>query len=82
MKKKFEIHLDALIFIVIIIIVSFGFNIYQKVQYSSLIKDFVEAEWKAQNMETNWNYVKGLLENCRETSASSHNLMEQKTRNE
>lgn len=67
MPKKIELHIDAIAAIVLVFLASFGFNLYQRHQYSSLLKEHVEVQWKAQNMEVNWNYAKGLLEQCRKS---------------
>ena len=76
MTKKIQLHIDALLVIVLIFLVSFGTNLYQRYQYSDLLKDYVEAETKAQDMEVNWNYVKGLLQNCRKNQTQSLSLDE------
>ena len=66
MIKKVELHVDAIAVIVLLFVASFGFNLYQRYQYSDLMKEHVELQWKAQDTEINWKYVKGLLEICRE----------------
>ncbi len=67
MAKKVQLHIDAIAAIVLVFLVSFGFNLYQRHQYSSLLQEHVDVQWKAQNMEVNWNYAKGLLEECRKS---------------
>lgn len=67
MVNKIYLHWDAMIVIVVLFITSFGFNLYQRYQYSDLLKESVEAQTKAQDMEVNWNYVKGLLAQCKKT---------------
>jgi hypothetical protein len=69
--KKFVLHLDALLIIILIFAISFGINLYQRVQYADLLEEYVEAETKAQNMEVNWNYVKGLLGQCQASQNTS-----------
>lgn len=71
MTKKFVLHLDALLIIILIFATSFGINLYQRVQYADLLKDYVEAETKAQDMEINWNYVNGLLGQCQASQNTS-----------
>lgn len=70
MAKRIVLHIDALIVIVLIIVASFGFNLYQRYQYSDLLQEHVDTQWQAQDMEVNWNYAKGLLENCRKSCNS------------
>ena len=67
MAKKVSIHLDAVLGIVLIFIISFGFNLYQRYQFMDLLKEYGEAETKAQDMEVNWKYVKTLLVQCKKT---------------
>ena len=67
MVKKVSIHLDAVITIVLIFLISFGFNLYQRYQFRDLLNEYGEAETKAQDMEVNWKYVKALLAQCKKT---------------
>lgn len=69
MVNKIELHVDAIAVIILLFVTSFGFNLYQRYQYSDLMKEHVELQWKAQDAEINWQYVKGLLEICRQAGA-------------
>ena len=64
MAGKVQLHMDAIAAIVLVLCVSIGFNIYQRFQYSDLLAEHTEVQWRAQDMEVNWNYARGLLENC------------------
>jgi hypothetical protein len=68
--KKVELHVDAIAVIVLVFVASFGFNLYQRYQYSDLMEEHVELQWRAQDTEINWKYVKGLLEICRGSGRS------------
>ena len=51
LKKVYSLHLDALLVLVLIFIISFGFNIYQKMQYSDLLQEFVDEKWKSADLQ-------------------------------
>lgn len=63
--KKATLNLDAIIVLVIVFAVSFGFNLYQRYQYRDLLQAKVDADWHAQNMKSSWIYTKGQLAACR-----------------
>ena len=54
MAKKIAIHTDAVLFLVLILFSSLGFNAYQRQQYSELMTESFDLEWERQNMEVNW----------------------------
>lgn len=62
--KKFALHWDAAAVIALVFVASFGFNLYQRHQYQSLLQELVDTKWEADNMEVNWQYVKAKLERC------------------
>jgi hypothetical protein len=64
MVKKVALHTDALAGIVLVFAASFGFNVYQRFQYESLLQEHTALQWKAQNTEVNWKYVVGKLKKC------------------
>ena len=66
MAKKIGVHADAIVVFVVILLVSLGFNIYQRSQYRTLLKQYTDAKWQAQDMKVNWIYAKGLLKTCRQ----------------
>jgi hypothetical protein len=62
--RKVVLHVDALVAIVVVFAASFGFNLYQRYQYASLLKEHTQLQWKAQDTEFNWKIVKGKLDKC------------------
>ncbi len=62
--KKFYVHWDAVTVIALVLVASFGFNLYQRHQYRTLLQQWVDTQWQADTMEVNWQYVKGKLEKC------------------
>lgn len=69
--KKVELHVDALAVIVLVFAASFGFNLYQRYQYSSLLQEHTQLQWKAQDTEFNWKIAKGRLEKCTAAAKAS-----------
>lgn len=68
--KKFALHWDAAAALALVFVASFGFNLYQRHQYQSLLQELVDARWKADNMEVNWRYVSAKLEQCERPSGA------------
>jgi hypothetical protein len=49
--KKIGLHIDALAVIIIVFIASFGFNLYQRYQYSDLLKEHIALQQRTMGME-------------------------------
>ena len=67
MRKKITLNLDAAIVIILVFIVSFGFNLYQRYQYSQVFQENMDLRWDNQNMKINWDQFKDTktaLEKC------------------
>lgn len=71
MAKKIALHVDALVALALVFVVSFGFNLYQRVQYQSLLTEHVQLQWKAQDAEINWKVASGQLKKCRAAAVKS-----------
>ena len=69
MAKKVTIHLDALVVIVLLFLLSVGANLYLWRENMQLFKANVEVDWRAKDMEASWKYTQGLLKNCQEHQA-------------
>ncbi len=59
-----KISRDTALFLVVLFLASVLFNAYQRFQYVDLLKEHVEVQWQAQNMEINWQYVNKKYERC------------------
>ena len=68
MIKKFTLHLDAVIVIVLLFVVSLGFNWYQFKESQDLFQQNVDANWEIQDLKTNLMYLKSEYEKCRSRS--------------
>ncbi len=67
--RKFVLHWDAALLIAAALLVSFGFNLYQRQQYRTVMEEGFAAQVKAQDMEVNWKYAKSQLDACRKPAA-------------
>jgi hypothetical protein len=70
MTKKITINVDALVICVFIFSLSIGFIIFQRIQYSDLLKQYVETEEQRQNEAVNAKYFKGLYDECNNENSS------------
>jgi len=71
MSRKIELHLDALIVIVLVFAAAVGFIAYQRHQYSLLLQDNVERQFKQMTMELEIARLKILLERASKGEAGA-----------
>lgn len=62
MARKVELHVDALAAIVLLIVAAVAFIAYQRYQYSDLLQDNVERQWKQMMLEFEVARLQALLE--------------------
>lgn len=68
--RKFEIHLDALIVVIVVFALAAAFLIYQRYQYSNLLQENVDLVWENSNLEANLVLMTSQLEKCKSSIAS------------
>lgn len=61
---KIGLHIDAIIVIVILFMASFGFNLYQRYQYSDLLEAHSGLQMTQLGMDFSLSVQKALLEKC------------------
>ena len=66
MKKQFTLNLDALLLIAFIFLLAAGFINYQRSQYTDLLEEHVQLQWRAQNLDVNVVYFRTKFERCRD----------------
>lgn len=81
--KIIPLHMDAWIVIILLFAVSFGFNFYQRYEYSDLLKDHIQfqasalrMEYAISFMEVPWTIVKtatSLIISLQEVLQHDHN---------
>ena len=62
--KKFNLHLDALICISLLFILSFSFNLFQRYQYSDLLKEHTGMQLQVATMEFTMAMNDVMLKKC------------------
>jgi len=62
--KKFELHLDALIAVVVVLILAGGFIVYQRFQYAEAMQDNVDLTWEVETMKVDLQTMAVRLDAC------------------
>jgi hypothetical protein len=62
--KKFALHIDALAVIIIVFVTSFGFNLYQRYQYSDLLKEHIGLQFQVLSLEMGGAMKDAMLKKC------------------
>lgn len=73
--KKIGLHIDALSVIIILFLLSFGFNFYQRHQYSDLLAEYSGLQMKSLGTELSLSMKEALLKKCEEESGSRETLI-------
>jgi hypothetical protein len=68
--KKFGLHLDALIAIIVVFILAFGIILYQRHQFSGLLQESIDLAWENETLKMDVEYQIGLLEKCKSNKNS------------
>lgn len=68
--KKFELHLDALIAIVVVFVLAASFLIYQRHQYSTLLQENADLAWENSTLEANVVLMTSQIDQCKSIIAS------------
>lgn len=63
--RKFELHLDALIAIIVVFVLVVGFLLHQRHQYSVLLQANIDLAWEQAHLEVNYEHTTALLDSCR-----------------
>ena len=67
--KKIELHWDAAAAIVLVVVTSLGFNLYQRHQYRSMISESLDHQLAAQNSGIEASVLRTALEKCEGAAA-------------
>lgn len=69
MSAKIQVSRDTVIAIALVLVVSFGFNLYQRFLYTELSQENLDLIWSTQNDKADLVYVRGLLKRCKQNAA-------------
>lgn len=64
MATKIGLHTDAIAVIVLVFMLSLGMNLFQRYQYSDLLKEHADLQWQLQDVQINLSLTKHQLEKC------------------
>ena len=62
--KKIELNLDAIIIVVVVFVLAFGFIIYQRHQFSRVMQENIDITWEFEKMKANLTFKNNKLEIC------------------
>jgi hypothetical protein len=62
--KSVTIHYDAIALVAIVLVISFGMNIWQRLQFNDLLAEYVDSQWQSQDTSANLVYTRSLLKEC------------------
>jgi hypothetical protein len=71
MARKFELHLDALIAIALLIVAAVAFIAYQRYQYMDLLGENVDRHWKQIHLESEVARLEVLLKKAHAQEAAA-----------
>jgi hypothetical protein len=62
--KKFELHLDALITIAVVLVLAVGFIVYQRHQYSKVMQENIDLTWEIETLKVDFQSIADRLDAC------------------
>jgi uncharacterized protein YneF (UPF0154 family) len=71
--KTFVLHIDALMVLILVFLITLGFNFFQRFQYHDLLQKHITLQVNALKMDFNLSYMKVDLKKCNEYMAELTN---------
>ncbi|MFC1796329.1 hypothetical protein ACFL1V_04460 [Pseudomonadota bacterium] len=68
--KKFQLHLDAVITLILVFALTLSVILFQRYQYSKLLQDNIDLAWDNENLTVNLDYTSTLLDRCKTNNVS------------
>ncbi len=72
--KKIEIHVDALIAIIIVVALTLGFILFQRYQYSIVLQENIDLTWDNENLKVSLAIQTSLSEKCENKKYSEEEI--------
>jgi hypothetical protein len=69
--KKFILHIDALVVLILVFSISLSFNFYQRYQYSDLLQDHIKLQVDTQKKDFSLSFMEVNLKKCNESLVES-----------
>ena len=63
--KKIELHLDALITIIVVFVLAISFLLYQRYQYADVLQENIDLTWDNEKLKVDLIVEKSLLDKCK-----------------
>jgi len=63
--KKFELHMDALIAVLLVFVAVVSFLVFQRFQYSTLLQENVDLAWENSTLEANLVLKTAQFDECK-----------------
>ena len=63
--KKIELHLDALITIVVVFVLAISFLLYQRYQYADVLQKNIDLTWDNEKLKVDLVVETNLLDKCK-----------------
>ena len=63
--KKIELHLDALITIVVVFVLAISFLLYQRYQYADVLQKNIDLTWENEKLKVDLVVETNLLDKCK-----------------
>lgn len=64
--KKLGLHVDALAALILVFLLSFGFNFYQRYQYADMLEEHISLQFQVANLELGAAMTEAKLKKCEE----------------
>ena len=74
--KKIELHLDALITIIVVFVLASSFILYQRYQFSDVLQENIDLTWENEKLKVNLILETNLLDGCRNKKKSNREITE------
>ena len=74
--KKIELHLDALITIIIVFVLATSFILYQRYQFSDVLQENIDLTWDNEKLKVDLIWETSLLDKCKNEKKSEKEIKE------
>jgi len=72
--KKIELHLDAIITIVVVFVLAISFLLFQRYQYSIVLQENIDLTWDNEKLKVNLIWETSLLDKCENEKKSEKEI--------
>jgi len=73
--KKIELHLDALITIVVVFVLAIGFLLFQRYQYADVLQKNIDLTWDNEKLKVDLILKTNFLDKCKNQKKSEKEII-------